>query len=146
MKWHLFYVLMDRTSPIHECEKCLNTNAKSVFQPNSVRSEGCKTCTSVLQEITYKFEWSANVRFSVVCGPFSLFFHQNYLVVCVLKYQNPTQNRHFKKRFYYASYSNTASVKDAVLLFSYQSLSLRSSSIWNLLNACTSTHFFVTNV
>ena len=53
MKRHLFYVLMDRTSPIHECEKCLNTNAKSVFQPNSVRSEGSPPRSPVLQEIIY---------------------------------------------------------------------------------------------
>ena len=44
---------MGRTSPIHKCEKCLNTNTKSVFKPYSVRSEGCKTCTSVQQEIIF---------------------------------------------------------------------------------------------
>ena len=44
---------MDRTSPIHECEKCLNTNAKSDFKPYSVRSEGRTSCTSVQQEIIF---------------------------------------------------------------------------------------------
>ena len=44
---------MDRTSPIYECEKCLNTNAKSVFKPYSVRSEGSTSCSSVQQEIIF---------------------------------------------------------------------------------------------
>ena len=44
---------MDRTSPIHECEKCLNTSAKSDFKPYSVRSEGSTSCSSVQQEIIF---------------------------------------------------------------------------------------------
>ena len=55
MKRHLFYVLMDRTSPMYECEKCLNTNAKSVFQPNSVRSEGRTSRSPVLQALKANF-------------------------------------------------------------------------------------------
>ena len=76
MKGHLFYVLMDRTSPIHECKKCLNTNAKSVFKPYSVRSEGCTSCTSVLQEIINTFGSSVpeattafGTFFELMCGP-----------------------------------------------------------------------------
>ena len=53
MKRHLFYVLMDRTSPIHECEKCLNTNDKSVLELQLVRSEGCTSCTPVLQALIF---------------------------------------------------------------------------------------------
>ena len=76
MKRHLFYVLMDRTSPIHECEKCLNTNAKSDFKLHSVRSEGCTSCTSVLQEIINTFGSSVpeattafGTFFELMCGP-----------------------------------------------------------------------------
>ena len=57
MKWHLFYVLMDRTSPIHEYEKCLNTNAKSVFKPYSVRSEGRTSRSPVLQALIVLFRF-----------------------------------------------------------------------------------------
>ena len=42
---------MDRTSTIHKCEKCLNTNAKSDFKSNSVRSEGRTSRSPVLQAL-----------------------------------------------------------------------------------------------
>ena len=102
MKRHLFYVLMDRTSPIHECEKCLNTNAKSVFKPYSVRSEGRTSRPPVLQEIINTFGSSVpeafvafGTFFVLMCCPrgIAAAFDVNRLPYCNLHYKAPEIQR-----------------------------------------------------